>query len=165
MRGLHVGGAHGIITAMPRPPAAPAYPAPLGPGSRIAVTAPSSGVARVHHARLDLALAGLQRRGFIVEQGRCLRDECVSASAPADERAAELMHYLLRDDIAAIVPPWGGERAIDLGQGKGQERRATRVHVDGRARVRSIGCRRQRCLPSLSGRMAHQAALPTQAST
>lgn len=99
---------------MPHALAAPAYPAPLGPGSRIAVTAPSSGVEHATHARLDLALQGLRQRGFVVEEGLCLRDERASASAPAGERAAELMHYLLRDDIAAVVPPWGGERAIEL---------------------------------------------------
>lgn len=90
------------------------YPAPLRPGARIAVTAPSSGVQPALHARLDLVLAHLRAQGFEVVEGRCLRDEVASASAPADERAAELMAFLLRDDIAAIIPPWGGELAIEL---------------------------------------------------
>ena len=90
------------------------YPAPLHPGGRIAVTAPSSGVLRALHARLDLVLAHLRAQGFEVVEGRCLRDEVASASAPAAERAAELMAFLLRDDIAAIVPPWGGELALEL---------------------------------------------------
>ena len=90
------------------------FPAPLRPGSRIVVTAPSSGVEPPLHARLALCLAQLRAQGFVVEEGRCLRDESRSASAPAQERAAELMHTLLRDDVDAVVPPWGGELAIEL---------------------------------------------------
>lgn len=90
------------------------YPAPLQPGSRIAVTAPSSGVEPPLHARLDLVLGHLRAQGFVVEEGCCLRDERHSASASADERATELMALLLRDDIDAIIPPWGGELAIEL---------------------------------------------------
>ena len=90
------------------------YPAPLRPGDRIAVTACSSGVLPALQARLDLVLAHLRSQGYRVLEGRCLRDEIASASAPADERAAELMAFLLRDDIAAVIPPWGGELAIEL---------------------------------------------------
>ena len=90
------------------------YPAPLRPGARIAITAPSSGVQAPLHARLNLVLAHLRAQGFDVVEGRCLREENASASAPADERAAELMAFLLRDDIAAVIPPWGGELAIEL---------------------------------------------------
>lgn len=90
------------------------YPRPLAPGSRVVVTAPSSGVQPALHARLDLCLAGLRSRGFEVEEGRCLRDERQGASAPADERAAELERALMRDDVDAVIPPWGGERAVEL---------------------------------------------------
>ena len=90
------------------------YPAPLLPGSRVAVTAPSSGVPAPLHRRLDLVLNHLRNQGYDVVEGQCLREEQGSASAPAAQRAAELMHYLLRDDIAAIIPPWGGELAIEL---------------------------------------------------
>ncbi len=95
---------------MPRP----AYPSPLKAGDCIVVTAPSSGVPPPLHARLELVLAHLRGQGFVVEEGRCLRAEVRSASAPANERAAELMQHLLRDDIAAVFPPWGGELAIEL---------------------------------------------------
>ena len=94
--------------------ATPRYPAPLKPGSRIAVPAPSSGAESPMHARLDLALAHLRARGFVVEEGRSLRRQQHDASAPAAERAAELMALLQRDDVDAIVPPWGGELAIEL---------------------------------------------------
>ncbi len=98
-----------------RPPNPPLrYPAALNAGGRIVVTAPSSGVPPPLHARLERALAHLRAQGFVVEEGRCLRDEQRSASAPADARAAELMQTLLRDDVAAVIPPWGGELAIEL---------------------------------------------------
>ena len=35
-------------------------------------------------------------------------------SAPAEQRAAELTRMLADPDIACVVPPWGGETAIDL---------------------------------------------------
>lgn len=92
----------------------PIYPAPLQRGSRIAVTAPSSGVQASLQPRLDIVIDHLRAQGFEVEEGRCLRDERHSASAPAAARAAELMRLLLRDDIAAVIPPWGGELAIEL---------------------------------------------------
>lgn len=90
------------------------YPRPLQAGDLIAVTAPSSGVEPALHPRLDLVIGHLRAQGFRVEEGQCLRDEQHSASAPAADRAAELMHFLLRDDVAAIIPPWGGERAIEI---------------------------------------------------
>jgi muramoyltetrapeptide carboxypeptidase LdcA involved in peptidoglycan recycling len=92
----------------------PRYPAPLRAGDRIVVTAPSSGVEPPLHRRLNLVIGHLRAQGFVVEEGRCLRDERASASAPADERAAELMQALLRPDVAAVIPPWGGELAIEL---------------------------------------------------
>lgn len=90
------------------------YPPPVLPGARIAITAPSSGVEASMHARLDLVLAHLRASGFVVEEGRCLREQRAGASASADARAAELMRYLLCDDVDAIIPPWGGELAIEL---------------------------------------------------
>lgn len=90
-------------------------PAPLRPGDTIAVTAPSSGVAPPLWPRLDVAVARLRRRGFDVIEGVCLRDReehHVSASKAA--RADELMALLVDPDVAAVVPPWGGETGIDL---------------------------------------------------
>lgn len=90
-------------------------PAPLRPGDTIAVTAPSSGVSQALWPRLDAAIAYLRRRGFEVLEGVCLRDDAdhhVSASREA--RADELMALLVDPDIAAVVPPWGGETGIDV---------------------------------------------------
>lgn len=89
------------------------YPAPLGPGDRIGVTAPSAGVTDRMRPRLTYCLDVLRRRGFEVEVGRCL-DGSEYVSAPAADRAAELTSMLVDPAIRAVVPPWGGELAIDL---------------------------------------------------
>lgn len=90
------------------------YPPPLASGDRIAVIAPSSGVSLALHPRLDLVLENLRAQGFTVEEGKSLREEVFDASASADERAEELIRTLLRGDVQAIFPPWGGELAIEL---------------------------------------------------
>lgn len=88
-------------------------PEPLEPGDRIGVTAPSSGVAASHRARLDVAVALLRDRGYDVVVGDCLGGEG-PVSAPKEQRAAELQAMLTDPAIRAVVPPWGGELAIDL---------------------------------------------------
>ncbi|MFG3204866.1 S66 peptidase family protein [Streptomyces sp. NPDC048192] len=89
------------------------YPRPLRPGDRIGVTSPSSGVAEKMRARLDVALRDLEQRGYEVVVGRCM-DGSTHLSAPAADRAAELTAMLTDPAIRAVVPPWGGETAIDL---------------------------------------------------
>lgn len=89
------------------------YPAPLVRGDVIGVTSPSAGVPDDLRPRLDFCVADLRRRGFEVEVGRCM-DGAGPTSAPAAERAAELMAMLTDPRVRAIVPPWGGELAIDL---------------------------------------------------
>ncbi|MFF8835059.1 S66 peptidase family protein [Streptomyces sp. NPDC015130] len=89
------------------------YPAPLRPGDRIGVTSPSSGVPKSMRARLDVAIRAVEARGFEVVVGDCMDGEG-HVSAPAAERAAELTAMLTDPGIRAVVPPWGGETAIDL---------------------------------------------------
>ncbi|MER6032531.1 S66 peptidase family protein [Streptomyces sp. NPDC001835] len=89
------------------------YPRPLRPGDRVGVTSPSSGVAREHRGRLDVAVRDLQARGYEVVVGRCM-DGSTHISAPAAERAAELTAMLTDPAVRAVVPPWGGETAVDL---------------------------------------------------
>jgi muramoyltetrapeptide carboxypeptidase len=89
------------------------YPAPLSAGDTIGVTAPSSGVDDGMRPRLDHNVTWLRERGYEVWVGDCLGDELV-VSAPKAERAAELMAMLRDPTVRAIVPPWGGELAIDL---------------------------------------------------
>ena len=90
------------------------YPAPLRPGSRIAITAFSSGVRASVHPRLDLVISDLRSRGFEVIEGQCLRQNHKHVSADAQQRATELMTFLCDGTFDAVVPPWGGERAIEL---------------------------------------------------
>ncbi|MFF3161490.1 S66 family peptidase [Streptomyces sp. NPDC003273] len=89
------------------------YPRPLRPGDRIGVTSPSSGVPERLRGRLDVAVRDLQARGYEVVVGRCM-DGSTHISAPAAERAAELTGMLTDPTIRAVVPPWGGETAVDL---------------------------------------------------
>lgn len=89
------------------------YPRPLRPGDRIAVTSPSSGVSRELRRRLDVAIHAVRARGYEVVLGDCM-DGTGHVSAPAADRAAELTAMLIDPAIRAVVPPWGGETAIDL---------------------------------------------------
>jgi muramoyltetrapeptide carboxypeptidase len=89
------------------------FPAPLRPGDRVGVTSPSSGVAASHRRRLEFAIDTVRARGYDVVVGECM-DGSSHVSAPAADRAAELMVMLTDPSIRAVVPPWGGETAIDL---------------------------------------------------
>jgi muramoyltetrapeptide carboxypeptidase len=89
------------------------YPAPLRPGDRIGVTSPSSGVDESMRGRLEVAITTVRERGYEVVVGECM-DGARHVSAPAADRAAELTSMLTDPAIRAVVPPWGGETAIDL---------------------------------------------------
>lgn len=90
------------------------FPAPLRPGDVVGVTAPSSGVRPHEQARFDFCLQDLRDHGFEVRVGACVGGGDGVVSAPAPERAAELTAMLLDPQVRAVVPPWGGELAIDL---------------------------------------------------
>lgn len=90
------------------------FPAPLSLGDTIAITAPSSGVPRELHPRLELVIGHLQKQGFNIVEGQCLWQNEAFVSAPAITRAEELTRFLLDDNIAAIVPPYGGELATEI---------------------------------------------------
>ncbi|MFY8118257.1 MAG: S66 family peptidase [Roseateles sp.] len=94
--------------------AAPRRPRPLRAGDLVALCAPSSGVEPALFPRLERAIAALKARGLRVREGQTLRRQHKQCSAPADERAAELQSLLLDPEVAAVMPPWGGERAIEL---------------------------------------------------
>ncbi|MBA3280300.1 MAG: LD-carboxypeptidase [Geodermatophilaceae bacterium] len=89
------------------------YPAPLRPGDRIGITAPSSGVPDDLRTRLEVCIDHLRQRGYQVVVGDCMDGE-TAVSAPAHSRAAELTAMLTDPDIKAVVPPWGGELAVEL---------------------------------------------------
>lgn len=90
------------------------YPAPLIKGSVIAITAFSAGIKASHEARYQHVVEGLKEKGFQIREGECLRGNHHYASAPAEQRAAELMSFLLDDTVHAIAAPWGGELAMEL---------------------------------------------------
>ena len=90
------------------------FPAPLRAGDRIGVTAPSSGLPARLRPRLEFAVGRLRAEGYDVVLGECLGEGDGVVSAPAADRAAELTAMLTDPSIAAVVPPWGGELAVDL---------------------------------------------------
>ncbi|MBC2933269.1 S66 peptidase family protein [Nocardioides sp. zg-1228] len=92
---------------------APLFPRPLRPGDRIGVTAPSAGVEGDGVARMDFCVDWLRGRGYEVEVGEFLVGGGLTAG-PAQQRADELTRMLADPDIACVIPPWGGETAIDL---------------------------------------------------
>lgn len=89
------------------------FPAPLQHGDRIGVTSPSSGVGDRFRPRLEVAIRSLRDRGYEVVVGTCM-DGTGHVSAPAGERAAELTRMLTDPAVRAVIPPWGGETAIDI---------------------------------------------------
>ena len=89
------------------------FPRPLRPGDRIGVTSPSAGASGDAATRIEFCVAWLRERGYDVEVGDCM-DGTGLTSAPVAERAAELTRMLADPAIACVVPPWGGETAIDL---------------------------------------------------
>lgn len=89
------------------------YPAPLRAGDVIGVTAPSSGVGDDLRPRLEFCVRTLEDRGFHVRVGETVGVGGVR-SGPAEVRARELEAMLLDPEVKAIVPPWGGELAIEL---------------------------------------------------
>ncbi|WP_256841550.1 S66 family peptidase [Ornithinimicrobium cryptoxanthini] len=90
------------------------FPQPLSPGDRIGVTSPSSGVPQDLWPRLECATRWLHERGFEVVVGDCMDGDSSHVSAPAVERADELQRMLTDPTVRAVVPPWGGETAIDV---------------------------------------------------
>ncbi|WP_051525131.1 S66 family peptidase [Exiguobacterium artemiae] len=83
-------------------------------GQTIGVTAPSSGVPENLHAMLEEATLRLQDRQMAVTIGQTVRTQHQAESAPAQTRADELNEMLQNPEIDAILPPFGGERAIDV---------------------------------------------------
>lgn len=90
------------------------FPAPLKPKDLIGITAPSSGVENALHPKLDLAINILQQRSYKILEGNCLRSEYKNSSHNKHERAKELMSFLTNSEVKAVLPPWGGELAMEI---------------------------------------------------
>lgn len=90
------------------------YPKLLQKGDIIGVCAPSSGVPAGLHPRLEQAARNVEAQGYRVLETPSLRrtDKCVSTNAKT--RAAELMSLYENPEVAAIIPPWGGEFLMDM---------------------------------------------------
>ena len=89
------------------------FPAPLTPGDKIGVTAPSAGAEGPGLERISFCVDWLRTAGYDVVVGDCM-DGTGITSAPAADRAAELTAMLCDPSIRSVIPPWGGETAIDL---------------------------------------------------
>lgn len=89
------------------------FPAPMEHGDTIAVTAPSAGVGRREAERIDFCIDWLRNAGYEVVVGNVLHGSGITAG-PAGARAAELTQMLCDPSIRCVIPPWGGETAIDL---------------------------------------------------
>ena len=89
------------------------YPAPLRPGDRIGVTSPSAGASGAARDRIDFCIERLRHEGYDVVVGE-LMDGAGITSGPARARAEELTAMLCDPTIRCVLPPWGGETAIDL---------------------------------------------------
>lgn len=89
------------------------FPSPLRPGDRIGVTAPSAGASGPAADRIAFCVDHLRAAGYEPVVGECMDGSGIT-SAPAEQRAAELTAMLLDPGIRCVIPPWGGETAIDV---------------------------------------------------
>jgi len=91
------------------------YPRLLEKGNTIGICAPSSGVSgELLSKRLDNAILNIKGLGYNVIETASVRsnDKCVSADSAT--RAAEFMSLYENPNVAAIIPPWGGEFGMDM---------------------------------------------------
>lgn len=91
------------------------YPKLLEKGDTIGICAPSTGApGEVLSARLDNAIRNIKALGFNVIETASVRcsEKCVSANSKT--RADEFMSLYGNPDVAAIMPPWGGEFLMDM---------------------------------------------------
>lgn len=90
------------------------YPNGLKKGDKIAVTALSSGVEQPLHLLLEKAKVNLESLGYEVVLGNTVWKEKKSRSASKEIRAAEFLEFYTDPSIKAIIPPWGGQFAIEV---------------------------------------------------
>lgn len=89
------------------------FPSPLRRGDRIGVTFPSSGVTGPAAERIEFCVKWLREAGYDVVVGTVM-DGTELTAGPAADRAAELTDMLCDPQIRCVIPPWGGEMAIDI---------------------------------------------------
>lgn len=80
----------------------------------IGVTAPSSGVPKKLHSMFKESRKRMENRGYQVVVGETPWQHDKAKSASAAVRAAELQQMMENTQIDMVIPPWGGELAIEL---------------------------------------------------
>jgi len=90
------------------------YPKLLCKGDTIGICAPSSGVSDDLFPRWENAIANVKALGYNVIESATVRNRVKCASADPVTRAAEFMSLYERPDVAAIIPPWGGEFLMEI---------------------------------------------------
>ena len=86
----------------------------LEKGTRVGVTAPSSGVKPEMHGLLKDAIKSMEKKGFKVVCGDTPWNQRKASSAPARIRADEFNSMMEDDRIGLIIPPWGGELLMEI---------------------------------------------------
>lgn len=89
------------------------YPS-LSAGATIGVTAPSSGVPKELHPLLEQAISRMKEKGYQMKIMASSWQQNRVRSTGAKTRAAELNALLSSKEIDLILPPWGGELAIEV---------------------------------------------------
>ena len=90
------------------------YPQLLKLGDTIGVTAPSSGVPKNLHPRLDQATKNVSALGYNVIETQSVRSTHKAVSTTPENRVKELFSLLENPDVKAIIPPWGGEFLMEI---------------------------------------------------
>jgi muramoyltetrapeptide carboxypeptidase len=80
----------------------------------IGVTAPSSGVRTELHEIFNQACKRMERYGFKVIFGETALTQYKAKSSEATKRANEFNEMVKNNSIQLIIPPWGGELAIEI---------------------------------------------------
>jgi muramoyltetrapeptide carboxypeptidase LdcA involved in peptidoglycan recycling len=90
------------------------YPTPLKKNSKIGIAAPSGGIHERFINRYNLSVKHLSDQGYEIVEGHCLKNEYKHVSGSKHKRAEDFMNLWMREDIDAIIPPWGGELLIEI---------------------------------------------------
>lgn len=89
-------------------------PVRLGKGNTIALISPSAGLPAIFPHRLDNAIKFLKSEGYKVKEFSATRKSKGWESAPARERAKNVMEAFLDKDVKAIICTIGGEVANQI---------------------------------------------------
>jgi muramoyltetrapeptide carboxypeptidase len=84
----------------------------LNKGDTIAIIAPSAGLAALTPHRLDNAIKFLKSQGYKIKEFPLTRKNNGWESAPAKDRAKEIMDAFLDKEVNAIICEIGGSTLI-----------------------------------------------------